>query len=190
MATAYSRRASRGTAERRAAILDAAERVIAEEGLRALSVPRAAVAAGIAPATAYLYFDSRARLIVALQRRYGEDLARRAAVLEGPGDRLLRYERFVAASLAAVRARPELMAALLRAAGCDPLALLAPAAAVVERFVGEGCAAGEFQVADPAAAALLLTHGTHALLLAALGSDEPVPRVVATAGALARRLLT
>lgn len=190
MATARISRFSRGPAERRAAILDAAERVVAEEGLRALSVPRVAAAAGIAPATVYLYFDSRDRLIAALQRRYGEELAGRAAVLEGPGDRLLRYERFVKTSLAALRARPALMSALLRAAGCDPLALLAPATEVMARFVAEGCAAGEFQVADPRTAALLLTHGTHALLLDALDTAEPAPRVVAAAGSLARRLLT
>jgi AcrR family transcriptional regulator len=170
--------------------LDAAERVIVEEGLRALSVPRVAAAAGIAPATAYLYFDGRERLIAALQRRYGEDLAARASVLEGPGDRLVRYERFVAASLAQLRAAQGLMSALVREAGCDPLVLLAPATEVMARFIDEGRRAGEFQVFDTHAAALLLTHGTHAVLLDALGSDVPVPRIVATCSALARRLLT
>lgn len=69
MSEALSRRAERRTRQRasnRAAILDAARRIAAQQGPGNLSLRSVAAEAGYAPASVYEYFHNRAELVLAL----------------------------------------------------------------------------------------------------------------------------
>lgn len=69
MSEALSRRAERRTRQRasnRAAILDAARRIAAQQGAGNLSLRSVAAEAGYAPASVYEYFHNRAELVLAL----------------------------------------------------------------------------------------------------------------------------
>jgi AcrR family transcriptional regulator len=75
MSEALSRRAERRTRQRasnRAAILDAARRIAAQQGAGSLSLRSVAAEAGYAPASVYEYFHNRAELVLALA---SDDLA-------------------------------------------------------------------------------------------------------------------
>ena len=75
MSEALSRRAERRTRQRasnRAAILDAARRIAAQQGAGSLSLRSVAAEAGYAPASVYEYFQNRAELVLALA---SDDLA-------------------------------------------------------------------------------------------------------------------
>lgn len=75
MSEALSRRAERRTRQRasnRAAILDAARRIAAQQGTTNLSLRSVAAEAGYAPASVYEYFHNRAELVLALA---SDDLA-------------------------------------------------------------------------------------------------------------------
>lgn len=56
--------------ERRADLLDAGERVLVERGIAAARIEEITAAAGVAKGTFYLYFGSKADLVVALRERF------------------------------------------------------------------------------------------------------------------------
>jgi AcrR family transcriptional regulator len=61
---------------RREQILDAAQRVLLERGLRATTVADVVDAAGVAKGTMYLYFRSKDELLAGLRARYLDDYSR------------------------------------------------------------------------------------------------------------------
>src|SRR5689334_6441034 len=95
MATSGTRR-RRAPEERTDALLDAAESLLLERGLSAMTVADVAEAAGVAKGTVYLYFDAKEALLAGLRARY---LSRFVATVEpavsstrsGPATRLDRF---------------------------------------------------------------------------------------------------
>lgn len=65
--------------DRRAALLDAAERVIGERGAAAATIADLTTAAGVAKGTFYLYFDSKEAVLAAVQARWVDTLIERTA---------------------------------------------------------------------------------------------------------------
>jgi AcrR family transcriptional regulator len=96
-----------GTAQRRAALLEAADRVVLREGPGA-SMNAIAAEAGITKPILYRHFGDKGGLYRALAARHTDALldALRAA-LDAPADQRLRVARTLDTYLAAIEARPQ-----------------------------------------------------------------------------------
>ena len=94
------RRAAR-RAESQTAILDAAERVFSEDGLRTGSLRRIADLSGYSTAAIYKFFDSKQHLVAeTLNRRGDEYLAELSQAADATGSALERLHRIVDAAAA------------------------------------------------------------------------------------------
>jgi AcrR family transcriptional regulator len=82
-------------ARQRAAILDAAEDVVADAGVPGLTFAAVAARSGLARSSLYEYFDSPGMLLAALvtdrMQRWGERARDRLATLADPEDRIAAY---------------------------------------------------------------------------------------------------
>jgi AcrR family transcriptional regulator len=122
-------RRSRGTAERRAELLEAAHGLFVRDGFADVSVSRIVRAVGVAQGTFYYYFDSKEAVLDALIRAHVEDVAARLAGVASDAARdprhslqemirtELDFDPGRAAELGAIRgadARTKLFAATLR----------------------------------------------------------------------------
>lgn len=151
---------------RREQLLDAAERVLLERGLRATTVADVASTAGVAKGTMYLYFRSRDELLAGLRSRY---LERSLAVLDRRrGPARARVRRLVTGLVEVAAANPELHHVLFHEAGFSESDAFA---AVRERLVGllsAGAAEGDVAVDDPGLTASFVLHGVHGALVEVL----------------------
>ena len=111
-----------GRAERREALLDAADRIVQRDG-PAASMAMIAAEAGITKPILYRHFGDKDGLYAALTDRHTERLlAALQAALERPGSRRDRVARTVDAYLAAIEAEPQVYRFLVHsdeAAGAD-----------------------------------------------------------------------
>ena len=166
----------------RDAILDATVALVAERGLRGVTMAEVAARAGIGRATLYKYFgDAEAILRAWHERQIGRHLAEVGAIAEGPGE--------AAARLAAVLERYAVNAHLGRGAHDAELAAVLhrdeQVAAARHRLrrllaglIAEAAAAGA--VRDDTAADELAAYALHALGAAGeLRSAAAVRRLVA-----------
>ena len=185
------RRTRRPPDVRRASILDAAERLVVERGIDAITMADVAAASDVAKGTVYLYFDSRDELIRALRERFADELlagVRGALATGGRGDRGRRLDRFVndlvtAYGSASAHRR---FHALFEDPRASEAAIMDAGRAALRGFIADGVSAGEFSVPDVDAATDFLLHGLHgALRGAAHGGTVPL----APLKAFARRTL-
>ena len=101
------RRAAR-RAENRAEILDAAERVFGERGVRAGSLREIALLSGFSTAAIYLFFDNKQHLLSeTLTRRGAELIGTLQTAAEGDGSPLEKLHRVVDVTVAFFEARPD-----------------------------------------------------------------------------------
>jgi AcrR family transcriptional regulator len=111
-----------GRAERREALLDAADRIVQRDG-PAASMATIAAEAGITKPILYRHFGDKDGLYAALTDRHTERLLTALqAALEQPGSRRDRVARTVDAYLAAIEAEPQVYRFLVHsdeAAGAD-----------------------------------------------------------------------
>lgn len=156
--------------QRRADLLEAAERTLRERGLEGLSIDEVTRGAGVAKGTFYLHFDSRQTLLAALAMRLVTRMADAAtavgAQVSDPPGALMA----VLTALKAVERQDAVLAEALHRPEnrelrewCD-IALVQqlgpPLAAIVER----GCAAGDFRVGDALSTVQLILAGQAFLL--------------------------
>lgn len=117
---------TRPKAERRASLLDAAERLLVERGISRLTVEEVTTAAGVSKGTFYLYFSTKDDVIASLRERYATRvLQRQEAVVSrlAPADWAGRVETWVIAGVQDYLADPGLHDALFhhaRRAGARP----------------------------------------------------------------------
>jgi TetR/AcrR family transcriptional regulator len=154
---AHSRRPrSRNSAETRAAILGAAERIFADVGLAGARTDAIAAAAGVNKAMLYYYFRDKNALYAAVLEERLKDFYRQAtAVLssrEPPGATLLRY---VSTHIDFIGERPyypRLFQRLIMGGGRQAERIiqqyLAPLAEKIVRLIGRGVRSGEFRPVD------------------------------------------
>src|SRR5437763_13460061 len=112
MSEALTRRVERRTRQRatnRAAILEAARRVAAQQGAGNLSLRAVAAEAGYAPASVYEYFQNRAELVLALA---SEDLSQITRELRENRTGAASIEKIGEALLAALAGSAALSAAM------------------------------------------------------------------------------
>jgi AcrR family transcriptional regulator len=176
------RRAAR-RAESRTGILDAAERVFSEEGLRDGSLRRIGDLSGYSTAAIYKFFDSKQHLVAqTLSRRADEWLAelQRAAGSEGtPLERLHRIADDAAAFFGArphfrsvlrqVQGGSAIVGPLLDAFAEDVYGRFAQAMAVMADLIRQGQQVAEIRTGDPRALAHLASVLTNEFALADLG---------------------
>ena len=160
-------RRTKPAAERRADLLEAAERLFLAQGVEATSIEQIAEAAGVAKGSFYLQFESREELLAALRRGFLDDYREELeAVLAGvPAEqhaaRLAVWTAVTLAALVERSARRSLLFGRLAdwslPGGPDPIARLA---ALLEA----GVRAGAWRLAEPQSAAAFLFHGLLGLL--------------------------
>lgn len=183
-------------AARRAELVDAAERMFAEQGVSNTAVSHIVGEAGVAQGTFYLYFDSKDDVLVAVAERMVGGVIRAAeAGLESDAPAAGQLRDFIAAlgdfeedpsrvELAQLLHRPENR--LLH----DRLEerLMPRLLPLVERIVEAGRAEGVFDVPDPRAAAWFVLGGLRGAELAGTPTEE-IPAALETAAELALRTL-
>jgi TetR/AcrR family transcriptional repressor of nem operon len=177
---------------RRAAILDAATRLILSRGVGGLTMEDVAREAGIAKGTVYLYFDSVGGLTAELRNRYAQTLLGEVGPLlstGGSGSRFRRLDTFIAATAKVYEGGHELHHALFDKAGASEAPLVEAFRTLLRAFIEDGRAAGEFSVPDLDLTVGFLLAGLHAVLSEGL-HGMPAGKAVATAQRLARRTLT
>ena len=181
------RRAAR-RAESQTTILDAAERVFSEDGLRTGSLRRIADLSGYSTAAIYTFFDSKQHLVAeTLNRRGDEYLAELSQAADATGSAMVRLHRIVDAAAAFFGARgyfrsllrqmqggSAIVGPVLDAFADDVYGRYAQAMALMSRLIREGQEAGEIRDGDPAALAHLASVLTneYALVDAALAPRE------------------
>jgi AcrR family transcriptional regulator len=173
------RRAAR-RADSATAILNAAERVFGEDGLRDGSLRRIADLSGYSTAAIYKFFDSKQHLVAqTLSRRADEWLAELRQAAGAGGTALERLHLIVDAAAEFFGARPYFRSVLrqvqggsaiigpvLAAFSDDVYGRYAQAMAVMTDLVHEGQEAAEIRAGDPAALAHLASVLTNEFALA------------------------
>ncbi|MDH6676944.1 AcrR family transcriptional regulator [Rhodococcus sp. LBL1] len=115
-----SRRANKGE-ERRAAILDAIERLLEDRSLDEISISDISRAAGVTRSAFYFYFDNKAKAVAALSRTVlGEMQEAARAYLERVGSPREMIEGLIADVIGTWERHPNLYRALRDARDSDP----------------------------------------------------------------------
>jgi AcrR family transcriptional regulator len=182
---------------RRPQILAAAAEVIAERGVAATRIADVAERSGVSPPAVLYWFDSKERLLAealtADDDRFYEELEARVDGAATPGERMVGLIEAATESADDFSLWMELWTWALRDADLRAARERFDARwrAAIEAVVAEGVAAGEFDAADPAQAALAIAALIDGLSAqAALGDpDVSVARMTETALAGAERLL-
>jgi AcrR family transcriptional regulator len=176
------RRAAR-RAESRIEILDAAERVFSEDGLRDGSLRRIGDLSGYSTAAIYKFFDSKHHLVaLTLSRRADEWLAELQRAAASGGTPLERLHRVADDAAAFFEARPHfrsvlrqvqggsaIVGPLLAAFAEDVYGRYAQAMAVMTDLIRQGQESAEIRTGDPRALAHLASVLTNEFALADLG---------------------
>lgn len=182
---------------RRDELLAAAEELIVERGLSALTVDDVTGRAGVAKGTFYIYFSAKGELLGALRERYAEAICgqQERALAELPADdhggRLDRWvEEAIGAHLEHERLHDALFHHELPADAIKTGVTAAnPQLDLLARLLDAGVAAGAFALADVETATALLYGAMHAavdLLLDRERRPLDVDRVVGATQRFAR----
>jgi AcrR family transcriptional regulator len=176
------RRAAR-RAESRTGILDAAERVFSEDGLRDGSLRRIGDRSGYSTAAIYKFFDSKQHLVAqTLSRRADEWLAELQRAAGSGGTPLERLHQIADNAAAFFGARPHfrsvlrqvqggsaIVGPLLDAFAEDVYGRFAQAMAVMADLIRQGQQVAEIRPGDPGALAHLASVLTNEFALADVG---------------------
>ncbi|RFS45603.1 TetR/AcrR family transcriptional regulator [Micromonospora craniellae] len=158
--------------ERRADLLDAAEKLIIERDINQLTVEDITTAAGVSKGTYYLYFSTKDDVIASLRERYITRLMERqeAAVNRlSPGDWAGRVETWLVTGVQDYLNDPGLHNALFHHVGpqmpthADRERSMPPYGQIeaLTSMLESGTRAGVFNVVDPQATAVLLFGAVH-----------------------------
>lgn len=164
---------------RRAALLEAGQRVLSSRGVAATTIGEVTTAAGVAKGTFYLYFRSKDELVAALRQEFASELAqtvKTALPVDGSiADWPATAHRLVDAAIDGyLSIGPGFRVVLdhpVSAAEDDRWA-----EQIVDALSGllaRGAEAGAFEVDDPPLMATLLFHGVHGMCQRALATGTP-----------------
>lgn len=185
--------------DRRAQLLDAAERLFGEQGVAATTVSDITGAAGVAKGTFYLYFDSKEHLLGTLKERFIEGMVDVVAEATGdlePADIRERGDQLVAAVVDYELAHRNMLEVAVRESpDPDTAELFAEAnrrmIGLIEAAIHSGANVGQVRVQDPETTASLIYFGLAGTLYHVLLYEEEMDRerLVAAGQALVRRAL-
>lgn len=181
--------------QRREELLDAAQASFLERGIAATTVDHIAAGAGVAKGTFYLYFRSRADVLTAVQRRYGDCFVAQlvAAIAEAGDDWGAKLDGCVRVGLQNHQVERALHDVLFISApperGAELDHALDDLVGVFQALLADGVAAGAYEVDDIDTTAVLLFNTLHGVFnpiwLGASPFDED--RLAAAARTLFRR---
>lgn len=181
--------------QRREELLDSAEASFLERGISATTIDHVTQGAGVAKGTFYLYFRSRADVVAAVQRRYGERFAHQIQeALDAAGDDWgAKLDACVDTTLRDHQAGRALHDALFHDVPPDPSDELDEAVddfvAVFRDLLSAGVAAGAYDVDDVDITAVLLVNTLHGIFDPLWVGSKPLDevRLMATARRIFRR---
>jgi AcrR family transcriptional regulator len=160
---------------RREQLLDAAQRVLLERGLRATTVADVAEAAGVAKGTMYLYYESKDDLLAALRSRYLDQYA--AALRPSPGRPVSeRIRQMIIGLFDFAVDHHELHHLLFHEAGFSEEDAFTSVRNELTDLIEEGVESGELRTQDVQTAAAFVLHGVHGALVHGLHSRRPSRR--------------
>jgi TetR/AcrR family transcriptional repressor of nem operon len=183
--------------QRRADLLAAGQALFLAKGIAATSLDDITQRAGVSKGLFYLYFQAKEDLVLALQEQFSHQVgARMRAAADAQADWTAKLDACVQASFECHRDLHDLHEVLFhhappagRAGRADearhahhadragresrPGSTHAAATGVIRDLFAAGTAAGAFDVADPAAAALLCYASMHAFDQGFRGNDGP-----------------
>jgi AcrR family transcriptional regulator len=182
---------------RRDELLAAAEELIVERGLAALTVDDVTGRAGVAKGTFYIYFSAKGELLAALRERYAAaicDQQERALAELAPEDHAGRLERWVAEAIGAHLEHERLHDALFHhdlpaVAIKTGVTVANPQLDLLRGILAAGSAAGAFSLDDVETITALLYGAMHAAVDLLLDRGErplDVDRVVGATQRFAR----
>lgn len=185
---------------RRDELLEAAEELIVERGLSALTVDDVTSRAGVAKGTFYLHFSSKGELLSALRARYAAAICaeqERALATLAPGDHAGRIDRWVAEAIGAHLEHERLHDALFHhdlpaVAVSTGVAVENPQLTLLENLLRAGRDDGSLALEEVDVTAALLYGAMHAAVDLLLGdgggaAERPAPdRIVAATQRFAR----
>ena len=176
---------------RREQILDAAQHVLLERGLRDTTMADVAAAAGVAKGTTYVHFESKDDVLAALRARY---LVRLGAASSTPsaGNVHGQLRAMVVGLFRFSAANRRLHHLLFHEAGFSEADAYADLRDRVAVLITAGVDSGEWRAADVALTTTFVVHGIHGALVHSLhaGRDGRVPRVAGAVVELVERMLT
>lgn len=186
------KRVAKPADERRRDLLEAGLRVLTEKGFDRATVDDITMAAGVAKGTFYLYFASKADLVVALRRQVweqiGAEVSGRAASDEV--DWWALFDDWIGVYVAFLLEEGHVHDALWHGAAGVAVPGDADPMKPIARAIAQGAEAGAFSVEDPLFAAAVLFHGIHGAVEAAVARGRVSrARLQRLSRALARRLL-
>jgi AcrR family transcriptional regulator len=154
---------------RREQLLDAAEQLLLDQGLRATTVADVAEAAGLAKGTMYLYFRSKDELLAALRARY---IGRYLAPLgRRRGDVRSRARRLVVGLVDAAAENWRLHHVLFHEAGFSEADAFFDLRQRFTALLRSGVEDGQLAIEDPDLAASFLLHGVHGTVVELVHGD-------------------
>ncbi len=152
---------------RREQLLDAAELVLLDRGLRATTVAEVAEAAGVAKGTVYLYYESKDDLLAGVRARYLERFAE-ALEVKSSASASARLRRLVAGLFEFGFDHHDLHHLLFHEAGFHEEDAFVGVRSDLIELIAEGVEAGEFHVDDVPLATAFVLQGVHGALVDAL----------------------
>ena len=178
--------------ERRRDLLDAGLRVLIDKGYNGATVDDITTAAHVAKGTFYLYFESKADLVIALRRqvweKIGADVAMRTAGEQT--DWWAVFDTWIDAFVGFLVDNRQAHHALWHGTAGTSVSENPDAIQAIAQAISQGVKAGAFSVEDPLLVAAMLFYGVHGTVETALAHGRVnrarlrrVPR------SLARRLL-
>jgi AcrR family transcriptional regulator len=162
--------------------LDAAEQIIVSKGLSGLTVDDVTGAAGVAKGTFYLYFQSKAHVITALQERVVERLITQQQLLLSrlpEDDWVGRLEAWIVEMINAYMHNAHLHDALFAHAPGDADVQTGVSAAnrhllMLSTLLSDGADAGAFSIDRPKINAVLLYGAIHGVLDYVVHHDKSI----------------
>jgi TetR/AcrR family transcriptional regulator, transcriptional repressor for nem operon len=178
--------------QRRADLLAAGEALFLENGVAATSLDEITSRAGVSKGLFYLYFRSKDDLLATLQDQFSVRLADRIrAAADLAGDWPAKLDACVQAIYDSYRENHDQHAVLFQHGGevsASHQETHALAVDAIGDLLAEGKAAGEFDIADPAATAVLCWASTHGFYSSFHGNPAPSDsRLILAARDLFRR---
>jgi AcrR family transcriptional regulator len=177
--------------ERRADLLDAAEKLALERGIGGVTVDQITTVTGVSKGTFYLYFDSKDHVLQALRDRYvSRFMACQAEAVARAADPVARVEAWALAGLEDYVRDHSLHDVIFQHRTSPPAPAGPSPITALTSLLQEGIDQGAFQLPDPETTATVIYHAMHGAADHLIHTPGPRDALTAELRHLCRALLT